>query len=85
MITLDAPELETAIRDLAEDRSRMHRRAQSAEGKLERARFWVRAIAHRGRESGDGYLVAIAERALNEYEPSSDMGKPISPTREPRD
>ncbi len=42
----------------------MHRRAQVAEGALERARYWFEAIVFYGEKIGDGYLSAIAGQAL---------------------
>ena len=42
----------------------MHRRAQQAEGALERARYWFEAVRFYGEKIGDGYLSAIAGQAL---------------------
>jgi hypothetical protein len=44
----------------------MHRRAQRAEGALERAQFWVECIRHRALQTGDGYMRAVADEALRE-------------------
>ena len=46
------------------DRKAMHRRAQRAEGALERARYWFEAVRFYGEKIGDGYLSAIAGEAL---------------------
>ena len=46
------------------DREAMHRRAQQAEGALERARYWFEAVRFYGEKIGDGYLSAIAGQAL---------------------
>ena len=45
-------------------REAMHRRAQQAEGALERARYWFEAIRYYGEKIDDGYLSAIAGEAL---------------------
>ncbi len=47
------------------DREAMHRRAQQAEGSLERARYWFRAVQFYGEKIGDGYLSAIGGAALD--------------------
>ncbi len=47
------------------DREAMHRRAQQAEGALERARYWFEAIVFYGEKTGDGYLSAIGGAALD--------------------
>ena len=47
------------------DREAMHRRAQQAEGALERARYWFRAVQFYGEKTGDAYLSAIGGAALD--------------------
>ncbi len=47
------------------DREAMHRRAQQAEGALERARHWFRAVQFYGEKTGDAYLAAIGGAALD--------------------
>ena len=46
------------------DREAMHRRAQQAEGALERAGYWFEAVRFYGEKIDDGYLSAIAGQAL---------------------
>ena len=47
------------------DREAMHRRAQQAEGALERARYWFRAVQFYGEKTGDVYLTGIGGAALD--------------------
>ena len=54
------------LRDKA--RERMHRRAQSAEGAMERARFWIECIQEQGRKTQNVYLIAIATEALRQMD-----------------
>jgi len=51
-----------------EARNIMHRRAQLAEGALDRSRFWVERIYEWAVENRDGYLMAISREALRQMD-----------------
>ena len=48
--------------------NRMHRRAQRAEGAMQRARFWIECIEKRGQKTNDAYIVSVAKEVIKEMD-----------------